>query len=190
MITGVDLVEWQIRIAAGEHLDIKQEDLEIDGHAIELRIYAEDPADNFMPGIGLLEEYIMPTGPGIRVDNGYRKGQEIPIFYDPMIAKLVAHGRNREQAIHRLIQAIENYDIKGIPTTLPFGTFVLEHEVFTRGKYDTTFVAKYFKVEDVFKKSIPAPVVAEIAKNIFSEKRKNLRLNGEQDVDWLHRHNL
>jgi propionyl-CoA carboxylase alpha chain len=190
MITGIDLVAWQINIAAGMPLNLRQEDLRMQGHAIELRIYAEDPADNFMPGIGTLETYTLPSGPGIRVDNGYREGQEIPIYYDPMLAKLIVHGNNREQAISRMIAAIENYKIEGIPSTLPFGTFVLEHPVFIGGRYNTTFIAEFYKPEKVFKKSTPDEVVAEIAQQIFMDKQKKLRVEGKQDVDWLHRHNL
>src|SRR5690606_15864447 len=106
MITGMDLVELQIRVARGEVLPIKQEDLKIQGHAMELRVYAEDPLDNFMPSVGNLEVYQLPEGEGIRVDNGIDEGMDVPIYYDPMLAKLITYGKTREEAIHLMLKAI------------------------------------------------------------------------------------
>jgi acetyl-CoA carboxylase biotin carboxylase subunit len=147
MITGVDLVKEQIKIAEGEKLSLRQEDLSIRGHAIELRVYAEDPSNNFLPDIGKLITYKTPQGPGIRVDDAFEEGMEIPIYYDPMIAKLVAYGATRDEAIARMLRAIDEYEITGIATTLPFGTFVMNHEAFRSGKFDTHFVKKYFSPE-------------------------------------------
>jgi len=144
MITGIDLVEQQIKIARGELLSFSQDDLKINGHAIELRVYAEDPENNFMPDIGNLEVYQIPTGEGVRVDDGFDEGMDIPIYYDPMIAKLVVHGINRADAIQKLRKAIDDYKIVGVKTTLPFGTFVLNHSAFTTGNFDTKFVENYF----------------------------------------------
>jgi acetyl-CoA carboxylase, biotin carboxylase subunit len=144
MITGIDLVKEQVRIAEGEKLPFRQEDLSIHGHAIELRIYAEDPANNFLPFTGTLQTYQRPQGPGIRVDDGFEQGMDIPVHYDPMIAKLIAHASNRQEAIRRMIRAIEEFEIKGIENTLGFGKFVMEHPAFTSGKFDTHFVQKYF----------------------------------------------
>jgi acetyl-CoA carboxylase biotin carboxylase subunit len=144
MITGIDLVKEQIRIARGEPLSFKQEDLKIKGHAVELRVYAEDPANNFLPDIGNLQTYITPKGPGIRVDDGFEQGMDIPIYYDPMIAKLVSYGKDRQEAIQRMIRAIDEYQITGIQTTLAFGKFVMQHEAFVSGNFDTHFVNKYF----------------------------------------------
>jgi acetyl-CoA carboxylase biotin carboxylase subunit len=141
-ITGIDLVEEQIRIARGEPLRYKQDDLEIKGHAIELRVYAEDPEDNFLPSIAQLDKYVLPQGDGIRVDNGYREGDDIPIYYDPMISKLVTFGETRERAIQLMKKAINQYEIKGIKTTLPFGFFVMDHVDFISGNFDTHFVKK------------------------------------------------
>jgi len=145
MITGVDLVQEQIRIAQGEKLSIKQEDLKISGHAIELRVYAEDPENDFLPSIGTLEKYMTPKGKGIRVDDGFTEGMDIPIYYDPMIAKLVVHAETRTLAIKKMEQAISQYKIEGIKTTLPFGRFVMRHKKFIQGKIDTHFVKKHFK---------------------------------------------
>lgn len=147
LITGIDLVKEQIRIARGEPISFKQSDLEINGHAIELRVYAEDPANNFLPDIGTLQTYVTPKGPGVRVDDGFEQGMEIPIYYDPMIAKLVTYGGDRAEAIDRMVRAIDEYQITGITTTLGFGKFVMQHDAFTSGHFDTHFVKKYFSPE-------------------------------------------
>lgn len=144
MITGKDLVREQIKIAEGSSLEFLQEDLQINGHAIEVRVYAEDPANNFLPDIGKLETYRRPQGPGIRVDDGFEEGMHIPIFYDPMIAKLVIHAQNRELAIAKMIRAIDDYKITGIKTTLRFCRFALQHAAFISGNFDTKFIEKYF----------------------------------------------
>lgn len=147
MITGLDLVKEQIKIAQGEALSFQQQDLKIDGHAIELRVYAEDPANNFLPDIGRLETYRLPQGPGVRVDGGFEQGMEIPIYYDPMIAKLVVHGQDRAEAIARMIRAIDEYEIRGIECTLSFGKFVMQHAAFVSGHFDTHFVKNHFRPE-------------------------------------------
>ena len=147
MITGKDLVKEQIWIAEGRPLSFKQEDLKINGHSIELRVYAENSFDNFMPDTGTLEVYKRPQGNGVRVDDGFEEGMEIPIYYDPMIAKLATHGKDREEAIARMLRAIDEYDIYGVQTTLPFGRFVLEHESFTSGNFNTHFVQNFYKPE-------------------------------------------
>ncbi|HNB48840.1 MAG TPA: acetyl-CoA carboxylase biotin carboxylase subunit, partial [Chitinophagales bacterium] len=144
MITGIDLVKEQINIARGEKISFGQDDLKIQGHAIELRVYAEDPENNFLPDIGKLEAYQIPKGEGIRVDDGFDEGMDIPIYYDPMIAKLIAHGSNRKDAIEKLKKAIIDYNIVGVKTTLPFGEFVLHHSAFTTGNFDTKFVDNYY----------------------------------------------
>lgn len=147
MITGLDLVKLQIRVAEGEALPIKQEDLKINGHAIEIRVYAEDPANNFLPDIGTLTTYRPPQGPGVRVDDGFEEGMTIPIHYDPMIAKLITHGATREEAIGRMERAIDDYAIAGVETTLPFCRFTMGHPAFRSGKYDTHFVRDHFTPE-------------------------------------------
>ncbi len=146
-ITGVDLVKEQIKVARGEKLSFKQEDLKIKGHSLEVRVYAEDPQNNFLPDIGTLHKYRKPEGPGIRVDDGFEEGMQIPIYYDPMISKLIATGDNRQEAIERMVRAINDYKIEGVTTTLPFCRFAIQHEAFTSGNFDTHFVEKYFKPE-------------------------------------------
>jgi propionyl-CoA carboxylase alpha chain len=143
-ITGLDLVEWQIRVARGERLPKLQDELQINGHAIEVRVYAEDTLNGFTPDIGTLKRYRIPSGKNIRVDDAFEEGMEIPIYYDPMIAKLVVWGKTREEAIERCIAAIDNYQISGVKTTLDFGKFVLKHPAFRSGHFDTNFVKEHF----------------------------------------------
>ncbi len=188
-ITGIDLVKEQIKIARGEPISFKQDDLEINGHAIELRVYAEDPANNFLPDIGTLKIYKTPQGPGVRVDDGFEQGMEIPIYYDPMIAKLVVHGASREEAIQKMIRAIDEYQIIGIQTTLGFGRFVMEHEAFTSGKFDTHFVSNYFKPNDlIVQAEEEAAVAAFMAVELLSKHKhqKTALKSGEtaQSSNW------
>jgi propionyl-CoA carboxylase alpha chain len=144
-ITGTDLVEWQIRVARGERLPKLQDELSINGHAIEVRVYAEDTMNGFTPDIGNLIRYRVPSGEHIRVDDAYLEGMDIPIYYDPMIAKLIVWGSTREEAIERMISAIDDYQISGLHTTLDFGKYVLKHEAFRSGNFDTNFVKHYFE---------------------------------------------
>jgi acetyl-CoA carboxylase biotin carboxylase subunit len=147
MITGIDLVKLQIKVAEGEKIPFKQADLKIHGHAVEVRVYAEDPANNFLPDIGTLATYTRPQGNGVRVDDGFEQGMSIPFYYDPMIAKLICHAETREGAIDKMIRAINEYEITGLETTLGFCHYVMQHEAFRSGKFDTRFVEKYFKPE-------------------------------------------
>ena len=139
-ITGLDLVEWQIRIARGEKLPKSQDELKINGHAIEIRVYAEDSLNGFVPDIGRLNKYVRPKGPGIRVDDAFEEGMDIPIYYDPMIAKLVVWAENRDECIQKCIDAVNEYQIAGVKTTLDFGLFVLKHAAFRSGDFDTNFI--------------------------------------------------
>lgn len=151
-ITGLDLVKEQIKIAQGEPLSFRQEDLKIAGHAMELRVYAEDPENNFLPDIGRLTTYKRPQGLGIRVDDGFEEGMEVPIYYDPMIAKLITFGQNREEAIERMVRAIDEYQITGVQTTLAFGKFVMQHNAFRTGNFDTKFIQNYFGPDSLLPK--------------------------------------
>jgi len=188
MITGIDLVEEQIKIARGEKLAFTQEDLSINGHSLELRVYAEDPLNNFLPSIGVLTKYIKPTGEGIRVDDGYEEGMTIPIYYDPMIAKLVTHGRNRTEAIQKMKAAIKEYTIEGVSTTLPFGTFVFEHEAFLSGKFDTHFVKQYYTPEKlVDKQKANAELAAIIALKYWIKKKEEIKPVESVDTRWKNR---
>ena len=177
IITGTDLVELQIRVARGEVLTIQQDDLKIKGHAVELRVYAEDPLNDFLPSVGHLDVYQLPVGEGVRVDNGFEQGMDIPIYYDPMLSKLITYGATREEAIQTMIQAIDNYKVEGVSTTLPFGKFVFEHEAFRSGNFDTHFVKKYYSVEKLKAQSEKeAKIAAMVALQQYFEDQKIVRL--------------
>ncbi len=188
LITGLDLVELQIRVARGEKLSFSQNDLAINGHAIELRVYAEDPMDNFLPSTGRLSRYRPPVGPGIRVDDGFTEGMDIPIYYDPMIAKLCAHGATRAEAIEKLLAAIADYEIEGVATTLGFGRFVLRHPAFVSGAFDTHFVKNYFSPELlVNSEKEAAEIAAELGLRLYLDEKKRLRVPRNPASDWAKR---
>jgi len=172
-VTGLDLVEEQIRIARGEALRYRQEDIKLKGHAIELRVYAEDVSNNFVPDTGTLEVYRRPSGEGIRVDDGVREGQEVSVYYDPMLAKLIAWGPDRETARLRLIKAIDSYVVVGVKTTLRFGRFVLEHPDFISGRFDTGFVAKNFSPDALQPRPENAQWAAALAESYRPEALEN-----------------
>ncbi|WP_405207381.1 acetyl-CoA carboxylase biotin carboxylase subunit [Aquimarina sp. LLG6339-5] len=177
LITGTDLVELQIKVARGEKLSIKQEDLKITGHALELRVYAEDPLNDFLPSVGHLDTYTIPTGNGIRVDNGFEEGMDIPIYYDPMLSKLITYGDSREEAIQLMIKAIDQYHIEGVQTTLSFGKFVCKHEAFVSGAFDTHFVKKYYTPEVLRSEmEIEARIAALTALKQYKKDQQVLRL--------------
>ena len=177
IIAGVDLVEMQIRVARGEALTIQQDDLKIHGHAVELRVYAEDTLNGFLPSVGNLEVYQLPEGEGVRVDNGYAQGMDVPIYYDPMLAKLITYGATREEAIQRMEQAIADYKVEGVQTTLPFGAFVMQHEAFRSGDFDTNFVKKYYNPEILKEQTQKeALIAAKLALQQYLQDQKVLRL--------------
>jgi len=141
MVTGVDLVQWQIRIARGERLTLDPESLLTPkAHAIECRIYAEDPDNGFLPSPGRIQGLRVPQGPGVRDDSGAYEGGEVPIFYDPMISKLIAWGETRDHAIARMKRALAEYEVRGIRTTIPFFQWILDDADFKAARFDTTFI--------------------------------------------------
>lgn len=177
LISGVDLVELQIKVARGEALQIKQEDLKINGHALELRVYAEDPLNDFLPSVGILKTYKLPVGKNIRVDNGFEEGMEIPIYYDPMLSKLITYGKTREEAIQLMLKAIENYHVEGVQTTLAFGKYVCGHDAFRSGNFDTHFVKNYYSPEAIHKETEnEAKIAALVALKHYLNDQKQLRL--------------
>ncbi len=177
IIAGLDLVELQIKVAQGEVLPMKQEDLKINGHAMELRVYAEDPLNDFLPNVGFLSTYILPEGEGIRVDNGIEQGMDVPIYYDPMLSKLITYGKNREEAIALMIKAIDNYQVEGVATTLGFGKFVMQHEAFRSGEFDTGFVKKYYDAEKLkAQHATEAEIAAMIALKQYLNDLKMVKL--------------
>ncbi|PCJ65688.1 MAG: acetyl-CoA carboxylase biotin carboxylase subunit [Bacteroidetes bacterium] len=147
LITGLDLVEQQILVARGEKLNYTQADIKPHGHAIELRLTAEEPENDFVPAVGTIEVYDTPSFDFVRLDDFVYEGYEIPIYYDNMFAKLIVWGEDRNQAIQRMIAAINDFKIEGVPTTLDFGRFVMQHPNFISGDFDTSFIAQYYTPE-------------------------------------------
>jgi len=177
LIAGVDLVEMQIQVARGEKLSIKQTDLKIKGHAFELRVYAEDSFNSFLPSVGKLEVYRLPKGKGIRVDNGFEEGMEIPIYYDPMLAKLITYAKTRNEAIDLMLDAISNYHVEGVQTTLPFGKFVFEHEAFRSGNFNTHFVKDYYTADKMkVQLDKEAKLAAILALKVYLEEQQLLKV--------------
>ena len=185
LITGLDLVEQQIHVARGQKLAFSQEDLHIHGHAIELRVCAEDPRENFLPSVGLLTTYRPPLSKNhVRVDDGIEEGMDVPIYYDPLLAKLIAWGRNRQEAIQRLIEAIDDFQIEGVATTLPFGKFVLQHDAFTSGHFNTNFVKQYFTPNSL-ENTDEATIAATLAVKLFLHHKKQLVAPKVEVSDWF-----
>jgi acetyl-CoA carboxylase, biotin carboxylase subunit len=143
LVTGIDLVKEQINVAAGKKLSFTQEDVELKGHAIECRVYAEDPENNFLPSPGKITRLRVPSGNGVRDDSGIYQGSEISIFYDPMISKFCVYGRDRDEALGRLKRALQEYEVGGIKTTLPFFREIVEDKEFQQGKLDTGFIPRW-----------------------------------------------
>ncbi|MFT5822717.1 MAG: acetyl-CoA carboxylase biotin carboxylase subunit [Crocinitomix sp.] len=171
MITGLDLVEQQIKVARGEALTYTQDEVQINGHSIEIRVYAEDPENDFLPDLGTLIHYKRPTGLGVRIDDGYEQGMKIPLMYDPMIAKLIVHAENRDLAIEKTIAAINEYEISGFSTTLGFCRFAINHPEFRNGNFTINFVGDHFS-PDILRADV-APEIALAAYKVFQSTKKS-----------------
>jgi len=178
-ITGLDLVKQQIRIAEGESLGLSQNDIKINGHAIELRVYAEDPKNSFLPDVGKLRDYSAPKGIGVRVDDGYENDMEIPVEYDPLLAKLIVHGKTRHEAISRMKRAISEYEIDGVKNTLEFGNWVMSDQDFCSGNYNTGFIST--KIDQFVNEESDKTysMIAGIATYEFVEKFKTAKINNK-----------
>lgn len=144
LVTGIDLVKEQIRIASGEKLSFTQDQIRISGHAIECRICAEDPSNDFLPSAGRVVSYRMPSGPGVRVDSGVREQSDVPPYYDSLLAKLITYGATRQEAVERMRQALSEFRISGIATNVCFHESMMEHPVFLAGRLTTNFIAEHF----------------------------------------------
>ena len=140
-VLGIDLVEWQVRIASGEKLTLNQDDIQARGHAVECRIYAEDPYNDFAPSVGTLERWLPPTGPGLRLDSGVAQGQTVSTYYDPMLAKLIAWGPDRASSLHRMDLAFPQFPVLGVVTNIQFLRQIIRHPKFMEGDYDTGFLS-------------------------------------------------
>jgi acetyl-CoA carboxylase biotin carboxylase subunit len=188
-VTGVDIVAEQIRIARGRAMNYKQEDIRFNGHAIECRINAEDPYNNFLPSTGRITHSLLPTGPGIRVDTGVYPGFEVTPYYDPMIAKLIVWGETRGQAILRMRRALEEYRIVGVRTNIPFHQTLMDSHRFMGGQYDTRFVEERFSMEDAeeSKKSFneTAAIFATLVAHAETQRAAQIVRRGERDTsNW------
>lgn len=166
MVYGLDIIKEQIRIAEGEKLSLTQEEVSIKGHAIECRIYAEEFDNNFLPSTGTITHYQPSEGLGVRNDSGVRVGSEITMYYDPMIAKLIVHGRDRSEAVEKMKRALQEYKINGVKTTIPFCELVMFHPEFVNGTYDINFVAKHYLVPE---NSLTGPESTAIASAFITE---------------------
>jgi acetyl-CoA carboxylase biotin carboxylase subunit len=187
MVWGVDLVKEQLRVARGERLSFRQEDLRPLGHAIECRVYAEDPARNFAPSPGLIRYINLPQGPGVRNDQGVYAGYTVPVFYDPMLSKLIAHGQTREEAIGRMRRALSEYRVEGIMTTIPFFTYIMNDPQFQAGEFDTGFIDRIVKTIDfshttVSEHDVEAAVAA--AAILAFEESQNVKLPEDGPSRW------
>ena len=181
-ITGLDLVEQQIRVAEGHPLSYGQDDIRIHGHAIECRIYAEDPSSGFMPGPGTLLAHDPPSGPGVRVDSGVEEGSEISLYYDPMISKLTTWAATREQAIARMIRALDEYGVSGVPTTIGFCRFVMTHESFASGLFSTHFVDDHFSADRIDSLNETLKEDLAIAAALYADLHKHASSTGSAPV--------
>jgi len=173
LVTGIDLVREQIRVAWGEKLSFTQEEIQLNGHAIECRVYAEDPENNFLPSPGKITRLRVPQGSGVRDDGGIYEGSEISIYYDPMISKFAVHGRDRVEAIDRMRRALQEYEVGGIKTTLPFFREVVEDEEFIAGKLDTGFIPRFNerkKAKEITETELDLSIIAAALANAKTQK--------------------
>ena len=169
LVTGIDIVKEQLKIASGEKLVLKQNDIELNGSAIECRISAEDPENNFVPSTGKITELIEPGGPGVRVESGIYEGFEVPIFYDPLIAKLLVWAPTRKEAISRMKRALHEYQIRGIKTSIQFHLLVMENTKFVDGNYNTTFIDKVVGKIEYRKKNHEVAAIAAVIGRTLKE---------------------
>ncbi len=181
MITGLDLVQLQLSVAEGLPLPVEQEDLQIRGHSIELRVYAEDATSDFVPSIGRIEQYNEPDLMNVRIDSGFRQEDEISIYYDPMIAKLIVYGASRMLAIEKLVEAIQRFEIKGVETTLAFGAGVCRNEVFRKGTHTTRFIQDEFDASAIPTEHVR--IIEEISEQVFRKKNQQLKV-ADTSIDW------
>ena len=169
MVTGIDLVKMQLRVAEGKPLPFTQEDIVIRGHAIECRICAEDVRSNFLPDTGVLRRYRPPQGFGVRDDSGVTEGSEISIHYDPMFSKLVVWGMDRDDAIGKMRRALDEFVIDGVETTIPFCRFVMDHPRFIDGDFQIDFVQKHYRPEYLLQPT-EEELLAAVAAAVFAEE--------------------
>ena len=189
MTTGIDLAKWQLKIASGEKLTIKQGDLSQRGHAIECRIYAEDPSNGFLPSVGTLGKVEVSTGPNIRNDTGIYSGMEVTSYYDPMLAKLITYAENRSDNIKKMIWALSHYIVLGVTTNISFLKEVLKHKEFKNGNITTHFIDNYFKDWTIAKNGLPIDAIIALAvyDSIHSRSEEIVRYKeADPHSPWKH----
>jgi acetyl-CoA carboxylase biotin carboxylase subunit len=189
LTTGIDLAKWQLRIASGEKLTLKQKDVFQRGHAIECRIYAEDPKNGFLPSVGTLLKLEEPTGPNIRVDSGILANNQISPYYDPMLSKLITYAENREDCIHKMTWALSHYVVLGVTSNISFSNEVLKHKEFQKGNTTTHFIDNYFKEWTVSKKTLPVDALIALAvyDSMHSKKEEIVRYKeADPHSPWKH----
>lgn len=174
-VTGIDIVKEQLKLASRQPLRYRQEDVRAQGHAIECRITAEDPFNSFLPASGRVVRLFQPSGPGVRVDSGIEEGLDVATFYDSLLAKLVVWGESREAAIQRLVGALDEYRVVGLPTSIPFHQWVMNHDAFRRGSYDTSFLAEHFSLAEPDREA-QRPLAALVAALLSHEQRQRVQL--------------
>ncbi|MCZ2121236.1 MAG: acetyl-CoA carboxylase biotin carboxylase subunit [Anaerolineales bacterium] len=189
MVTGIDIVAEQIRVARGRQLSYTQDQVHFNGHAIECRVNAEDPFNNFVPSTGRITHSLIPTGPGVRVDTGVYPGFEITPFYDPMIAKLIVWGETRAQAILRMRRALEEYRIVGVRTNIPFHQTLMDSHRFMGGQFDTRFVEERFSMDDAFQADESHAEIAAILATLVAHQANErsaqvVRRNERDNSNW------
>lgn len=188
-VTGLDLVKMQFDIAEGRPLALRQDEVKLKGHAIELRVSAEDIEENFSPSTGLINKYEKPGGDGIRIDDGYEEGVEIPVYYDPLISKLIVYAENRPQAIEKMLNAIDGYIVEGVKTTLPFGRFVMQNRNFIEGDFDTNFISRYFGKENQERNELLEKLAAVVSAEMVAEYQHNNMAVSKTKTNWRNRLN-
>ena len=185
LVAGIDLVHWQIRVAAGERFPFEQAHFSQRGHAIECRIYAEDPANGFLPSTGRLLQYLEPRGPGIRVDSGFTAGDEVTHFYDPLLAKLIVHAENRDTSIQRMEAALKDFVVHGVVTNIDFLQAVLRHPDFAHGTISTRWVETALESGSLLPENqqppIPHILAAALADLTISERKPEAAHTNEPD---------
>jgi acetyl-CoA carboxylase biotin carboxylase subunit len=187
--TGIDLVKWQLRIASGMELTMKQKDVIQRGHALECRIYAEDPSNGFLPSIGTLEKVELPIGPNIRNDTGVETHYHVSPYYDPMLAKLTVNTENREESISKMIWALSHYVVLGVTTNISFLKRVLEHPEFRKGNITTHFINDYFKDWTVAKEGLPLDALISLAvfDSLHTQRQEVVRYKeADPHSPWQH----
>jgi propionyl-CoA carboxylase alpha chain len=187
MVYGVDLVKQQIEIAGGTALSVRQQDVVPRGHAIEMRVYAEDPAHNFLPSIGTIKRLVLPQGPGVRNENGVYEGYQIPIYYDPMLGKLVVYADTREEAIRRARRALGEYRCEPVRTNVDFLLWALAEEAFVDGSYDTKHIESHFDASKLHQRDQEVELAAIAAAIAAYEYRSTVRyatLDESRDGAW------